>query len=157
MFTTKNLIRQAVVAAIYAVLTYSLAFMSFHEIQFRLAEVLNLLAFFNPSYILGVTVGCFIANLGSPFGIVDAFVGTLATFLATFFISKMKNIWVASIMPAIANLLIAVEIVVLTGTLANLPIVGLQIAAGEIAVVMVVGVPLFKYLKRQPWFNKIIC
>ncbi len=40
--------------------------------QFRISEMLNFLAFYNPKYIIGVTIGCMIANLFSTF-MIDVF------------------------------------------------------------------------------------
>ena len=49
--------------------------LSFGVYQFRISEMLNFLAFYNPKYIIGVTIGCMIANLFSSFGLIDVFVG----------------------------------------------------------------------------------
>ena len=77
----------AVIAALYAALTYlaSVFGIAYGNVQFRFSEALTVLALFTPAAIPGLTIGCFIGNLGSPFGIMDVILGTLATFLAAYF------------------------------------------------------------------------
>ncbi|MGL4346151.1 MAG: QueT transporter family protein, partial [Cellulosilyticaceae bacterium] len=79
---TKRLVKVAVVAALYATLTVALAPISYGNFQFRISEILVLLAFFDPFYIGGLTLGCFIANLLGPNGMMDVIFGTLATLLS---------------------------------------------------------------------------
>ncbi|MEG0320128.1 MAG: QueT transporter family protein, partial [Niameybacter sp.] len=81
-FSTKRLVTVALVAALYAVLTVALAPISYGNLQFRVSELMVLLAFFDPFYIGGLTLGCFIANLLGPNGIMDVIFGTLATFVS---------------------------------------------------------------------------
>ena len=79
IFNVKNMTRLALVAAMYAVLTVVIAPLAFGEIQFRFSEVLVLLCFYRKDYALALIVGCFIANLFSPMGLMDIIFGTLAT------------------------------------------------------------------------------
>ena len=60
---TKKICQNGIVAAVYFVLTLACAGFSYGQIQFRVAEVLVLLCFFRPDFVLGVTLGCFLANL----------------------------------------------------------------------------------------------
>ena len=53
LVSRKLLVRQAMIAAIYAVLTWMIPSLSYGPIQFRISEVMTLLAFFNPEYIVG--------------------------------------------------------------------------------------------------------
>lgn len=50
--------------------------------QFRFSEALTVLPVFTPAAVPGLALGCFLANLGSPLGIVDWVFGTGATLLA---------------------------------------------------------------------------
>ena len=74
----------AVIAALYAVLTYVAAAvnLAYGPVQFRFSEALTVLPVFTPAAIPGLTLGCVIANLGSPLGVVDWVFGPLATLLA---------------------------------------------------------------------------
>ena len=75
--TVRDMADIAIVAAIFVVLTITppINVLSFGAYQFRISEMLNFLAFYNPKYIFGVTIGCMIANLFSSFGLIDVFVG----------------------------------------------------------------------------------
>ena len=74
--TVRDIAQIALVAAIYVVLTITppLNAISFGAYQFRVSEMMNFTAFYNPKYIIGVTIGCMLANFFS-FGLVDVFVG----------------------------------------------------------------------------------
>ena len=69
----------AVIAALYAAITYAAAPLASGVIQVRISEALCALPIFTPSAIPGVTLGCLLANLltGSP--LPDVIFGTLAT------------------------------------------------------------------------------
>ncbi|MDO4813499.1 MAG: QueT transporter family protein [Gemella sp.] len=78
----KILTVQALIAAIYVVLTVSGLSFSYGPIQFRYSESLMQLIVFSPLFWLPLTLGVAIANIFSPLGIVDVFFGTLGTGLA---------------------------------------------------------------------------
>ncbi|NLK63485.1 MAG: QueT transporter family protein [Tissierellia bacterium] len=138
--------RTALIAAAYAALTYAFAWMSYEQIQFRISEILVLFAFIEPRYGLGLLLGCILANLASPLGIIDIAVGTFATFLAIIFIIQVRRLFglnkkaliIASLGPVISNaLLVGAELTYLFKTpfLWNAFYVG----AGELAVVAIIG------------------
>ena len=76
--TVRDMADIAIVAAIYVVLTITppLNAISYGAYQFRISEMMNFLAFYNPKYIIGVTIGCMIANFFS-FNMIDVVVGSL--------------------------------------------------------------------------------
>lgn len=156
MFNKKNLTRQAMIAALYAVLTWAIPSLSYGPIQFRVSEVLTLLAFFNPEYILGLTVGCALSNIFSTLGIIDMVIGTLASFLALTAMSKINNIWIASLMPALFSILIGLEIVLVSPTPVSFFMITAQIMFSEFVIVTLCGVPLFKLLMNRQSFSKLI-
>ena len=81
---TRRMVEGAMIAALYVALTYFSRLLGLADgaVQFRLSELLTVLPAFTPAAIPGLTIGCLIANLGSPYGIADIISGTLATFLA---------------------------------------------------------------------------
>lgn len=99
------------ISALYVIFTLISYPLSFNIIQFRVSEVLMLLCLFDPKNIIGVTIGCFIANLFSSVNILDIFIGSFATFLSGLLIYltnylRIKKIYkqlLASIIPAIIN------------------------------------------------------
>lgn len=79
---TKLIVKNAIIAAIYAALTLILAPISYGPIQLRLSEILILLALLSGKFVPGLLVGCIIANAFSPMGIWDVLFGTLGTLLS---------------------------------------------------------------------------
>ena len=59
---TKLIVINAIVAALYVVVTSLTAFMSFGNIQFRIAEMLNHLFAFDKKYGIGVVAGVLLVN-----------------------------------------------------------------------------------------------
>lgn len=150
---TKILTTNAIIAATYAILTINLAPISYGALQLRLSEVMTLLALFNPTYIWGLILGCFVANLYSPFGMVDIVFGTLATALAVISMTKIKNIYLSSLMPTIFNGLI-IGVVIWYTTNAPLLETILYIAIGEFIVVSIIGIPVYKLIAKRLVFDK---
>lgn len=107
---TKDLVFQALLAALYVVLTVPFEPISFGPIQFRVSELLMILIIINPKHSIGIVLGCFVANFASDMPW-DILIGTLATALAAFAMSKTKNDDLALIWPAIMNgVIIAAEL-----------------------------------------------
>lgn len=153
--TLQRVILSGIIAAMYAVLTLVLAPISYGPIQFRISEIMVLLAYFDPFYIIGLTLGCFITNILGPNGLLDIIFGTFATFLsvlAIYLTSRLKikdkfNIFIASLWPTIFNGLI---IGLMLSYLLNLPkgLTILQVGIGEFVVVSIIGVPIFYKLRN---------
>jgi uncharacterized membrane protein len=131
-------------ASVYIALTLGLAPLSFGSIQIRFAEILNLMAFIDPIYGAGVVLGCLISNIFSPFGLLDAAVGTICSALAVFAIAKSKNLLVASLWPIVANIPVALMIAFMTETPIWFNIA--SVGAGELIAVTCLGYPLFRLL-----------
>ncbi|HCW52365.1 MAG TPA: QueT transporter family protein, partial [Clostridium sp.] len=115
-----------------------------------------LLAFFDPFYIGGLTLGCFIANILGPNGLPDIIFGTLATFISVYAIyltgKYIKNntlaLFVASLWPTILNgIIVGWEL----SYIAELPLLltMAQVAIGEFVVVTIIGVPVIKLIKNK--------
>ena len=153
----KILTKLSLVAAIYAVLTVITSYISYGGVQFRLAEVLVLLCFFNKKYIPSLVIGCAIANMFSPFGIYDVIFGTFATLISVICMSKTKNMVLASVFPVIFNgIIIAIEILLfdpsVTITFGSFISLASTIMLGEFVVVTILGVLIFKSLEKNEYF-----
>jgi len=114
----------AVIAGLYAALTYAAAMLNlaYGPVQFRFSEALTVLPAFTPAAIPGLTVGCLLANLGSPLGVVDWVFGTAATLLAALGTAAVSRIrWkglplLAPLPPVIVNaLVVGLEVSCLSG------------------------------------------
>ena len=151
----------ALIAALYAALTYAASFLNlaYGSIQFRFSEALTVLACFTPAAIPGLTIGCFIGNLNSPFGILDIVLGTLATFLAAYFTYATRNVkskagyMLAPLFSTVFNaIIIGIEIAVFLPegiTWAGFAVSALQVGLGELAVCCLLGIPLRILLVRS--------
>ena len=101
-FTTRDLSLAAIIAAVYAVLTLILPIPPFTGIQVRLSEALTVLPFLFPAAAPGLVIGCFIANLFSPYPL-DIVVGTAATLIACILTQYMPNRYLAPLPPVLCN------------------------------------------------------
>ncbi|MDO5718151.1 MAG: QueT transporter family protein [Tissierellia bacterium] len=153
---SKQLTRAAVVAAIYAVLTWILPVISYGPIQFRFSEILTLLAFYNPIYIISITIGAAISNLMSPLGIIDIFVGTFHSFISLYFISKSKSLFIASLYPALFSFIIGFEIILMSTESLSFFLITSQIMLSEFIIVTIIGVPVFKALSKNSKFREVM-
>ena len=164
--SVRKLVRCGLVAAIYVVLCLALQPLSYGAVQVRVAEALCLLPVFGTEYILGVVLGCFLANLlGST--VVDVVFGTLATLLACLVTYKLRDIRVkglaipASLPPVVFNMIIvgAFEITFFfsdgapTAMLAVFNAV--TVGIGELISCTVLGVALVKLIESNAGLNKI--
>ncbi len=96
----------ALIAAIYCALIFMFMPLSFGTVQVRVAEALTVLPYFTSSAIYGIFLGCFLANLFGGAGILDLVLGSLASLLAAFLTSKIKNKWLAPLPPVVINMFV---------------------------------------------------
>lgn len=159
----QNITHGAIIAALYVALSHgqNLFFpgSASMAIQFRVAEVLCVLAFFTPSAIWGLTLGCLLFNLTSGVALpLDFLVGSLASFLAAWGIWKTRNKapFLGLMMPALTNgLLVGWELSFYIGGAFWLNTV--YVAIGEIAVLMTLGLALYFALKKNRLHRRIFC
>lgn len=83
--TAKVICRMGITAGLYATLTVLLAPISYGQFQVRVSECLTLLPLVFPETVIGLTVGCLIANFFGN-GILDVIFGTLATLVSSLLI-----------------------------------------------------------------------
>ena len=140
--------RGALIGALYAVLTISLAPISYGPVQFRVSEALTLLPFYLPEAIPGLFAGCVFANFFGGFGLPDMVFGSLATLIAAVLSRKSGNIYLAALWPVVSNMII---IGVMLHVLIEVPLIAtcLYVGLGEAGACYVVGVPLMKILEAR--------
>lgn len=166
---TKSIAMNAIIAAMYAALTYAFFFCSYGPLQVRISEFMVLLAFFNPNYIYGLTIGCIVSNIYSPAfsafcSPLDIAIGTLATVIAALLISFSRHLFVATLFPALSNgFLLAFEFTFLTnGDQIPTPAIFWTnfgwVCLGEVIAVCVLGYAVFMILgkTRRKSFLKMI-
>lgn len=144
----------AIVAGIYATLTILLSFISYGDIQFRIAEILLFLVFFRKDFSLGIILGTVIANAFSPLLPWDMIFGTLATVFVVLLISLTPKMWPVIVYGTLINaFIIGAELYFILG----LPfwISALSVGLGELAV-LIVGYFIFRIMSKNQFFNEII-
>lgn len=167
--SVQRMVRCAVIAAVYVVLCLVLAPFSYGAIQVRVAEALCLLPVFGAEYIIGVTLGCFLANLfGST--IIDVIFGTLATLLACLVTYRLRNLRIkglaipASLPPVLFNaVIVGIEITVfftdysvMSAPLWLLCLTnGITVGIGEVISCTVLGVALVKLIESNAALRQI--
>lgn len=162
---TQFIIIGALIAAAYAGLTYlsNVFNLAYGPIQLRISEMLTVLPVFSVAAIPGLTVGCFIANIGS-FNVADLAFGTAATLLAAILTYCFRNItWrglplLSLLPPVIINaLIIGFEI-----SLLYLPqglsfwgfiISAFEVGLGQLIVCYVFGIPFYLAVKKNKIFS----
>lgn len=158
---SRYVVTAALIAAAYAALTYISAALgiAYGNIQFRLSEALNVFAIFTPAAIPGLTLGCVLGNITSPYGIVDILVGTFATFLSSVCIWLLARVggkaapYLAVLPPTLFNaVLVGLEITWFLPegvTVLGFAVTAAEVAIGEIAVCGILGVPLYYAVQNR--------
>lgn len=173
--TTRKLAASAVVAAAYAALTMLLAPLSYGSVQFRVSEALCILPALLPCTAWGLFAGCIIANLLSAAGPLDIVFGSLASLGAglcaaaigrgrservepavpaaratrtvpgwgrCIAVCLMPALWNGPVIGAVLSWVSMPRAEFWAGTL----LIGAQVAAGELGVLFLLGLPLLRLL-----------
>lgn len=153
----RDFLMQSMIAAMYVVLVFVFQFLSFETVQFRIAEFLLILIFFDKKSFIGLTIGTFLANyLMSPYGLVDALFGTLATVIALILMMIVSKPKVLSVLfPAISNAIVIGIMISIMNQIPFIP-VALWVFFGEAAVMLVIGLPVYYYLSKDQHFKEMM-
>ncbi|MBC1435723.1 QueT transporter family protein [Listeria rocourtiae] len=157
----KTLTLNAIVAALYVVITLIIAPFGFTNIQFRVSEIFNHLIAFDKKYFFGIIIGVLIANFFSPLGWYDLIFGVGQSMISLGILILMnryvKNIKVrmalTTIVFSITSFFIAWELVLVSDW--PFYFTWLTIAIGEF-IVLAVGAPIMYYINSRINFKKII-
>lgn len=149
----RKLVRAAVTAAAYALLTFVWPF-SMGPLQCRISEALCVLPYCLPEAVPGLFVGCLLGNLLSGAAIPDVIFGSIATLCAaavTLLMGKKK--WPPFLAPLPAVLLNAVVIGFLICNVYEvgvpLSVAMLQVGGGEAISCYVLGLPLLYAVNKR--------
>ena len=169
--STHFIVQAGLIAALYAALTLLqntlLPGSTSAAVQFRVAEVLTILALYTPAAISGLTLGCVIANISSlsVLGPWDMIFGSLASLLAAVLIYLLRNVRffslpvLAALMPALANgILVGLEIDILDGGFELLSFLafGGCVALGELGVLLILGLPFTRIIEKTQLDKNIL-
>ena len=171
--TALYIAQAAVIAAMYATFTILqnilLPGSASMTIQFRVAEVLTILAVYTHAAIPGLTIGCIAANISSlsALGPYDLIFGSAASFCAALTMYALRDVRffklpiLAALMPALFNgLIVGFEISFFFNNnwSFNLPdflFVGACVAIGELAVMLVLALPLAFAFEKSNLIKKL--
>ncbi|MGM9619064.1 MAG: QueT transporter family protein [Oscillospiraceae bacterium] len=156
-FSTKDLTAAAVVAGLYTALSLlsDVLGLAFGPIQCRFSEALCVLPLVLPSSVWGLTLGCLLTNILSPYGLPDLVVGTFATFLAACLTRRCRSQWTAAIPPVLCNGVLVGALIAFqqAGLSAAFPAAflynGVTVALGEVLACGVLGLALLRILRGR--------
>jgi len=141
----------AVITALYALLTVALGNLSYSWIQVRVSDALLPLSYlYGLPAVIGVTVGCLIANFFSPVGVIDIIFGTVANLIAATLSWKLsfKKKILACIYPVVV---VTAIVPVYLAFFFEVPywLTALSVAVGETISCIVLGYPLLTLLEKH--------
>ena len=138
----------AMIAAIYVVLTFVGASVSFGPVQLRFAEALTILPYFTPAAIPGLFIGCLIANTLGGAILPDIVFGSIATLIGAYgswYVRKHPIL--VPLPPIIANTLIVPFVLKYGyGEPLSIPFMMLTVGAGEVLGCGILGYIVLKLL-----------
>lgn len=163
----KDILRNAVYVALYVVLCKIFAPISYGPIQVRIAEAMCIMVVFDNLAVVSITLACFMSNLlfgGTPNLMIDAILGSLATFIGLYLATLIKsNNFFLKMLPTIISnaIIIPFELIVLMGwdtvdvfgktLVGKVAIVAsaISVAIGEVIAIYVLGYILYKCLLKH--------
>ena len=149
---TRKIALCGVIAALYAAVTIQTAAISYGPVQVRIAEGLCLMPMLLPETVWGLALGCLMANLVAGVGTLDLVVGTAATLIAAALIRRCRQVWAAPLILAGVNGLLVGAMLAWVYTpeafWVGFGSMAVSVAAGELIAGYLVGVPLFRAMKR---------
>jgi len=155
-----RLARGGVVAALYVALVWvsDMMGLAFGPLQFRLSEALCVLPFLFPEATVGVTLGCIVSNLLSPYGLLDMILGPVATLVGALLTARCRRWQLTAVPPVVANALIIGALIAFETAgeglfLKAFAYHALTVGLGEAAVCCILGLPLLRALARTGRFG----
>ncbi|BCZ27384.1 hypothetical protein EUBC25_14710 [Claveliimonas bilis] len=145
------LTQAAMIAAIYVVLTYVFAPISFGEIQVRIAEALTILPLFTPAAVPGLFIGCLVGNIIGGALLPDIVFGSIATLIGaicTYLLRNQKPVF-GTIPPMVSNTIIVPFVLKYAyGVALPIPFLMVTVGVGEIISCGILGMIVYYALNR---------
>lgn len=160
----KTLVTNALIAALYVVVTWLIAPFGFTNVQFRMSEFFNHLVVFNKKYFYGIVLGVFFSNLFfSPMVAYDLIFGlshTILSLLITIICAKfISNKWILmsinTIVFSFNMFIIALMLKLVLEVDLSFLFIWLTTAAGEF-IVMAISIPIIYALHKRLHFDRLV-
>jgi len=155
-------VKSLIIAVLYVVLTITppLNAISYGPIQVRVSDALLMLAsieYFGFEAVVGVTVGCAIANIASMYGPPDIIVGTIANLISALAIYLMTKKYKGIVMRVISGVVASIIISILIGYIVLHLVAGIpgplvliaSILVGEIIAIVIIGTIVSTAIERR--------
>lgn len=145
----RRLVRGAIIAALYVIVTFVFAPVSFNTlIQFRASEAFTVLPILFPEAVGGLYLGVMLANILGGLGPIDILGGSLITLAAAFLTYRSRQSWLAYVWPIVLNgLLVSLYLAPIIGVPYWLEVGALSVS--EAIVVVFLGYPLIRWLRTR--------
>ena len=160
--TTLRITRGAIIAALYATLSYLTQFIQIAFFQFRLSEAMCILPIFFPEAVPGLFIGCIVSNIISGCNPWDTVFGSIATLIGAFGAYLLRRVgkkfvWTATLPTILANAIIIPFVIIFAyGSTDAYPFLFFTVAVGEIACAGILGTLLYFALCKTKLFNRKI-
>lgn len=159
----KTLVVNALIAALYFVVTWLIAPFGFTHIQVRISEFFNHLIVYNKKYFFGIVIGVFMANLIlSPvkidivFGLSHTILSLLITMLfARIITNKLMLMFINSIVFSFNMFIISYMLKVFAELDLSFLFIWFTTGVSEF-ITMVIAIPIIYYLNKRLQFSKLI-
>jgi uncharacterized membrane protein len=151
--TTAQIVRLAIIGALYAVFTIVIAPFSYGPIQFRVSEIFKVFVLFDPMYALGIGIGTFFGNLASPFVGPWELVFMPLTDIAGGAIAYILFRWMGKRYPLVALSVYAITTSLSVGLMLSFfGAGGFWLLAGSVAIseliILIAGYPVIMWMMR---------
>ena len=142
---------QAVIAALYVVLTYVFSAFASGVIQVRVSEALTILPAFTPAAIPGLVIGCLLSNTLTGCVLLDIIFGSVATLIGALgSYALRRHTWLVPIPPIVSNMIIVPFVLRYAyGATDAFPFMIATVGAGEIISCYLLGMLLYGALKKM--------
>lgn len=146
---TKKIIQAAIIGSVYAALTIVLAPVSYGPVQVRVSEAMTVMPAFTPAAVPGLFIGCFVANILGPYGIVDIVCGSFATLAAALVSRRLRDRpFLVPLPPVVFNGIIVGSMLHFAYGVPGLWACMGWVALGQAVACYALGMPLMKLLDR---------
>ena len=153
-YAVRYVVKGGIIAAIYATVAYVSAPLQFMFFQFRLSEAMCILPIFMPEAIVGLFIGCLLANYLSGCVFWDILFGSIATLIGAIgarLLAKLpeKLKFLATLPTALANAFIVPFVIIYAyGSPDSYMFLFITVLIGELVTASVLGTVLYKMIKK---------
>ncbi len=157
MKKSSNLIKSALIAAVYTAISLIFQPLNFGPLQLRASEAVSVLVLYTPAAPWGLFLGCVITNIFSPYGLLDAVAGSLATLTAALIAQRIKNRHLAMLPFVLVNAAVVSFVICFTSATMQLYFINfLYLALSESISVYILGEGIVRLIDKEPKIKEFL-